>query len=242
MLRFTATARMKGEYESLEAVVLVAGGRVKVEAASMELGDWALSEIELGRQLDGFHLTVDNEELVLGVTDADAFARAVDAERKPRLLPRLGNRADSRAPEPAIPEPPEAEAGALPTQLASPSRSRGTSRPHRPRPRRRSVGTLPAVGEIAKAIVAKSVQRFHAIPPRWKLIGAGVGTLGVTWLVFPWIVILGLWGVAAASLLTATLGAVDPFVAVRLPDWALPVRLFSIGLGIVFLLLLLAFI
>lgn len=254
MPEFPATARMKGDYESLEAVVLVAGGRVKVEASSMELGDWELSEIEVGRQLDGFHVTVDDEELVLGFEDEDAFATALAAERRGRarrtLLPRrVSSPRASAVDQDDSPSEAEVQARDRPVpppvsdiQKGPPGNSRAGGSREEVIPDRRSTEhrTAGSVGSTLAIAARATLDRWSRLPRRWRLVaGGGVG-LAALWVVFPWVVIVGLWAVAAASLLTATIAAVDPYIAVRLPDWALPVRLISTGLSIVFLLLVLA--
>ena len=48
--------------------------RMTLTTGDREVGDWALDQLEIKSLFDGFHITVDDEEIILNVTDSTRFA------------------------------------------------------------------------------------------------------------------------------------------------------------------------
>jgi hypothetical protein len=59
-----------------------------VTAGDQKVGDWALEELDIESMSDGFHVTVDGEEIILNVTDATRFAAelGITGRRPVRLV------------------------------------------------------------------------------------------------------------------------------------------------------------
>jgi hypothetical protein len=91
---FDARLRVPGQARlPLNVVVEVDRGRIAFTSGDKPLGDWLLSTVEVDVRSDGFHLTFDNEEIVLTVTDPAGFARAlgVGARRPAPEAKPMGN-------------------------------------------------------------------------------------------------------------------------------------------------------
>lgn len=75
---FESSLRLLGQSNSeLDAVITLQADRLKMKSGEHEIGDWYLDELIISRRRDGFLLQVESEELVVTVTDPDAFAAAV---------------------------------------------------------------------------------------------------------------------------------------------------------------------
>jgi hypothetical protein len=62
--------------------------RMTVTAGDQKVGDWALEELDIASMSDGFHITVDGEEIILNVTDSTRFATelGITGRRPVRLV------------------------------------------------------------------------------------------------------------------------------------------------------------
>lgn len=105
MAEFQGTLRVVGHYGSdLDASLKVDDNRLVVVAGSQAIGDWPLEELSVVRERDGFHLKVEDGELVLALVDEDGFEQAITPKspkrrrRREPKAPPLG-----RAPAPAKP-------------------------------------------------------------------------------------------------------------------------------------------
>jgi hypothetical protein len=58
--------------------------RMTLTAADRTVGVWPLEKLEVTSRADGFHITVDGEEIVLTVTDSKKFAAELGVEQRPR--------------------------------------------------------------------------------------------------------------------------------------------------------------
>jgi hypothetical protein len=58
--------------------------RMTLTAADRTVGVWPLEKLEVSSRADGFHITVDGEEIVLTVTDSKKFAAELGVEQRPR--------------------------------------------------------------------------------------------------------------------------------------------------------------
>ena len=100
MSSFAARLRMPGRSKLPMGVeVDIFRERMTVMAGDQQVGDWALEELDIESQSDGFHVAVDGEEIILNVTDSTRFAAelGITGSRPVRLveinasnLPRIG--------------------------------------------------------------------------------------------------------------------------------------------------------
>jgi len=75
---FDARLRVPGQARlPLNVVVEVADEMIRFTNGGKSLGEWPQARVEVEVQPDGFHLTIDNEEIVLTVTDPTGFAAAL---------------------------------------------------------------------------------------------------------------------------------------------------------------------
>lgn len=78
MSSFAARLRMPGRSRLPMGVeVDIFRERMTVMAGDQKVGDWALEELNIEALSDGFHVTVDGEEIILNVTDSTRFAAEV---------------------------------------------------------------------------------------------------------------------------------------------------------------------
>jgi hypothetical protein len=78
MTAFNARLRLIGQTGfPLGVEVDLTGERMTVTAGADQLADWALEEINISAQPDGFHVVAEGEELILNVADNTRFAAAI---------------------------------------------------------------------------------------------------------------------------------------------------------------------
>jgi hypothetical protein len=97
---FDARLRVPGQARlPLSVVVDIDDARIGFTSGDKNLGNWLISSVEVDVRSDGFHLTFDNEEIVLTVTDPAGFARALGVgARRPDPLPvRAGGNGGAEA-------------------------------------------------------------------------------------------------------------------------------------------------
>lgn len=72
---FDARLRLPGQTRlPLNVVVDVSDERMVIISGREQLGEWALDGLLMDSRPDGFHLTLDQEEIILNVTDPAGFA------------------------------------------------------------------------------------------------------------------------------------------------------------------------
>jgi hypothetical protein len=84
----TGTVRMMGEAESaIRVEIHLEDEELRLVSTHGELGRWSLSDIGVAAKLDGFHLRIEGEELVVSTNDDARFALAlgIRSSSSPRL-------------------------------------------------------------------------------------------------------------------------------------------------------------
>ncbi|HSK07506.1 MAG TPA: hypothetical protein VK990_08315 [Acidimicrobiia bacterium] len=91
MSSFAARLRMPGRSRlPLGVEVDISRERMTLTSGDQKVGDWALDQLEIKALSDGFHITVDDEQIILNVTDSTRFAVELGiAGRPPRRLVEL---------------------------------------------------------------------------------------------------------------------------------------------------------
>jgi len=77
MSGFNAALKVKGDPEPLQARLEVEDGRLIISAADQRIGEWNLTDLDIGRTPEGFRVQVEGEELLLEVSDPLAFEEAI---------------------------------------------------------------------------------------------------------------------------------------------------------------------
>ena len=94
----TGTVRMMGEAEStIHVEIHLEDEELRLVSAHGELGRWPLSDIGVAAKLDGFHLRIEGEELVVSTNDDARFAIAlgIRSSSSPRLNRLLAGARDA---------------------------------------------------------------------------------------------------------------------------------------------------
>ncbi|MFV1960860.1 MAG: hypothetical protein ACC658_03410 [Acidimicrobiia bacterium] len=73
MSSFAASLKTLGDQEGLPAVIHLSEGRLSIAAGKDAIGDWALDEIRLEPTPTGYRMAAEGEQIILELTDADAF-------------------------------------------------------------------------------------------------------------------------------------------------------------------------
>ncbi len=84
----TGTVRMAGEAEStIRVEIHLEHEELRLVSGQGELGRWPLSDVGVAAKLDGFHLRIEGEELVISTNDDARFALAlgIRSSTSPRL-------------------------------------------------------------------------------------------------------------------------------------------------------------
>jgi len=76
------------EDEPIQVLIDLTEDRITMRSGDIEVADWALDEIRVAAQLDGFHIRAEGEELVLHVTEDARFALDLGLRNAPPLLRR----------------------------------------------------------------------------------------------------------------------------------------------------------
>lgn len=85
MPSFDARLRIVGQLGfPLGVVVDLIGQRMSLLVDGDELANWALDEIQIEQQPDGFHVVAEGEEIVLNVYDRARFASEIRRWFPPR--------------------------------------------------------------------------------------------------------------------------------------------------------------
>lgn len=94
----SGTVRMAGEAESaIRVEIHLDDEELRLVSRYGELGRWSLQDVGVAAQLDGFHLRIEGEELVLSTNDDARFALAlgIRSSTSPRLNRLLASARDS---------------------------------------------------------------------------------------------------------------------------------------------------
>lgn len=125
----TGTVRILGEAESaIHVEIHLEDEELRLVSGHGELGRWSLSDIGVAAKLDGFHLRIEGEELIISTNDDARFALAlgIRSSNSPRLNRMLagaldhGVEHDGRlAPTPPVPmaQPPPRPVPAMPENV-----------------------------------------------------------------------------------------------------------------------------
>lgn len=91
MTSFAARLRMPGRTRlPLGVEVDISRERMTLTSGDQQVGDWPLDQLEIKALFDGFHITVDDEQMILNVTDSTRFAVELGiAGRPPQRLVEL---------------------------------------------------------------------------------------------------------------------------------------------------------
>jgi hypothetical protein len=88
MSSFDGRLRLPGQAKLPLAVEIdVSRERIKVTAGDETVVDWSLDSLEIEARPDGFHFTVDDEQVVLSVTEATKFAKELNLPATPPRRP-----------------------------------------------------------------------------------------------------------------------------------------------------------
>jgi hypothetical protein len=93
----TGTVRMAGEAESaIRVEIRLEDEELRLVSRYGELGRWPLEDVGVSAKLDGFHLRIEGEELVLSTSDDAKFALAlgIRSSNSPRLNRLLASARD----------------------------------------------------------------------------------------------------------------------------------------------------
>ena len=71
---FAGKLRVEDDDPALDVEIDLEGERMRISAGDVEIGDWRFDELRVSALVDGFHVRVAGEELVLQVEDDGRFA------------------------------------------------------------------------------------------------------------------------------------------------------------------------
>jgi len=89
---FDARLRLPGQAKlPLGVVVDISHERITLTSGDRKVAGWLIEDVDIASRSDGFHIRVDNEELVLNVTDPAKFAIELGiAEKRSKQLAVVG--------------------------------------------------------------------------------------------------------------------------------------------------------
>ena len=175
----TGTVRMAGETQTgIRVEIHLDKETMSLSSPYGELGTWPLSGMGIASRVDGFHLKVEGEELVLSTSDDVAFAIAlgIRSTTSPRLNRQLAHARDGGVDieERLAPTPPEIRTFAPEAQLPAPNVAP------------LAITMMAAAGGLVLAAIQaltsdSSLRVFGAMPiwPFWLLAAIGLGMGGV---------------------------------------------------------------
>jgi len=112
----TGTVRMVGESNTgIRVEIHLEDEELRLVSRFGELGRWPLSDLGVAAQLDGFHLRIEGEELVVSTNDDARFALAlgIRSSNSPRLNRLLAHARDSGVDVGGVLAPPQPVAPAF---------------------------------------------------------------------------------------------------------------------------------
>lgn len=83
---YSGALRLAGTVDSVEATFTVDSGTLHVTSHDHEIGSWPIDIVTLTERVDGVHLDVEGEDLVVTMPDIDAFQAAMGVKAKRRGL------------------------------------------------------------------------------------------------------------------------------------------------------------
>ena len=105
MSSFDGRLRLPGQAKLPLAVEIdVSQERMRLTAGEETVADWPLERLEVDARPDGFHITVDDEQVVLSVTDAPKFAKELNLPSRPPsrpVAPKANRKPPTEVPTPA---------------------------------------------------------------------------------------------------------------------------------------------
>ncbi|HJU51877.1 MAG TPA: hypothetical protein VJ815_06050 [Acidimicrobiia bacterium] len=176
----TGTVRMAGETQTgIRVEIHLDRETMSLVSPYGELGTWPLSGMGIASRVDGFHLKVEGEELVLSTSDDVAFALAVGirSTTSPRLNRQLAHARDGGidVEERLAPPTPEVRIFAPESHLPAPNVAP------------LAITMMAAAGGLVLAAIQaltsdSSLRVFGAVPiwPFWLLAAIGLGMGGIT--------------------------------------------------------------
>ena len=104
MSSFDGRLRLPGQAKLPLAVEIdVSQERMRLTAGEETVADWPLESLAVDARPDGFHITVDDEQVVLSVTDASKFAKELNLSSRPPSRPVISKA--NRKPPAEVPTP-----------------------------------------------------------------------------------------------------------------------------------------
>ena len=89
MTAYDAKLRLSGtDDDPIHVLIDLTEDRITMRSGDIEVANWALDEIRVAPQLDGFHIRAEGEEVVLHVTEDARFALDLGLRNAPPLLRR----------------------------------------------------------------------------------------------------------------------------------------------------------
>jgi hypothetical protein len=84
MAQFEGSLRIIGDPgPPVDASVTVTDGRLTMISGDVEIGNWDMDELSILHRLDGYHIEVEGEELVMAFADSSGFAQAIQSNEIP---------------------------------------------------------------------------------------------------------------------------------------------------------------
>jgi hypothetical protein len=98
MSSFDGRLRLPGQAKLPLAVEIdISKERMRLTAGEETVADWPIEGLEVDARPDGFHITVDDEQVVLSVSEATKFAKELNLPPKPPSRPVVA-KADPKPP------------------------------------------------------------------------------------------------------------------------------------------------
>lgn len=89
MTRFDASLRIGGDTDDLDVEIDLENERMSIRTRTMLLGEWALSDVGVHAENDGFHFRIEGEQVVIRTSDDAGFALEIGLRSAPPRLRRM---------------------------------------------------------------------------------------------------------------------------------------------------------
>lgn len=200
MAVFEGQLRVLGETDSgLRAKAAVEGGRLVMTAGTHEIGNWMLDSVAITQRIDGFHMAVEQEELIFTVGDRTSFANAVRTEDR-----------DGGASEPdRRPAGRPARRSVAPARRSVPPARRSVPPAHRSVP--------PAHPQVGVSRGSRAAAVWRLVPLLYKAIAGSVLVILILGFLVPGITGMTMMVVGGAAIVVGALGVMDPWLTLRIP-------------------------
>ncbi len=256
MSGFNAALKVKGDPKPLQARLEVEDGRLIISAADQSIGEWNLTDLDIGRTPEGFRVQVEGEELLLEVSDPLAFEEAIGTDeskasknrtgrvkRKSRKSTKQSGTKDKSRPDGRTTKQARAKTKSRSTGQATKQADTQTESTPDGRAKRTSAALLASVDKG----LDRAEKSWGSLLPEWVFTRGTAGFIGAGLLVM--LLLPGIFStiLLIGGFLLLVLGAVvytDSTLAARiLPGRATAAHVLIVGVGILvfgFLLALLA--